>query len=266
MQRPTPAGPSPTVSVVIPVKDDAEHLRECLAALHGQTRQPDEIIVVDNGSTDASADVARGLGATVVSCDQPGVPAASALGYDTAAGDVILRLDADCLPGETWVATTVEAFAQHPRVAVFTGGARFIDGPPALRTPLAAAYLLSYAAVSVPTLGHLPLFGSNLAFRRSAWLDVRADVQRDDPEVHDDLDLAFHFGERHRIRRLPATDMGMSMRPFGSRRAFARRVHRGFRTVILHWPEDFPPVRWVRLALRRVFHRLGVPTPARAAR
>lgn len=266
MQRPTPTGPPPSVSVVIPVKDDADHLRTCLDALGRQTRRADEIIVVDNGSTDSSADLAAGFGATVVCCEQPGVPAASARGYDAATGDVILRLDADCVPSDTWVESVIDAFTQHPHVSVFTGVARFIDGPPALRTPLAAAYLLGYAAVTVPTLGHLPLFGSNLAFRRSAWLAVRADVQRDDPEVHDDLDLAFHFGERHRIRRLPGADMGMSMRPFSSGRAFARRVRRGFRTVLLHWPEDFPPVRWVRLALRRALHRLGVPTPARAAR
>lgn len=266
MTRPTPAGASPTVSVVIPVKNDAEHLRRCLAALERQTQTPDEIIVVDNDSTDASAEVARSHGVTVVRCTQAGVSAASASGYDAAVGEIILRLDADCVPSERWVAATVAAFAQHPRASVYSGGARFIDGPPALRAPLAAVYLLSYALVCAPTLGHLPVFGSNLAFRRSAWLDVRAHVHRDDPELHDDLDLAYHFGERHRIRRLPDSEMGMSMRPFASRRAFARRVSRGFRTVLRHWPGDFPPVRWNRLALRRVLHRWDVPTPARAGR
>lgn len=255
-----------SLSVVIPVKDDADHLRGCLAALGRQTRRPDEIIVVDNGSTDDSAAVARDHGTTVVPCLQPGVPAASARGYDAASGDLILRLDADCVPGEGWVEMVERAFAQHPQVSVFTAGARFIDGPPALRTPLAVAYLGAYALVCSTALGHLPVFGSNLAFRRSAWLDVRARVHRDDPELHDDLDLAFHFGERHRIRRLPHAQMGMSMRPFMTARGFARRTVRGFRTVIVHWPEDFPPVRWVRLALRRLLHRLGVPTLPGAGR
>lgn len=261
-----PTGAPVLLSVVIPVKDDAEHLRQCLIALAGQTRRPDEIIVVDNGSVDASAAVARSHGATVVPCPQPGVPAASACGYDAASGDIILRLDADCVPGDGWVETVEREFAQHPHVSVHTGGARFIDGPPRFRNLLAAAYLGSYAAVCTVTLGHLPLFGSNLAFRRSAWSAVRSQVHRDDPELHDDLDLAFHLGERHSIRLLPHRQMGMSMRPFMSGRAFARRVARGFRTVIVHWPHDFPPVRWVRLALRRILHRLGVPTPARARR
>lgn len=266
MTRPRTPGASPTVSVVIPVKDDAEHLRRCLIALATQSHRADEIIVVDNNSTDASAEVASALGATVVRCTQPGVPAASAFGYDTASGDIILRLDADCVPSDTWVEATVNAFIRDPRVSVYTGGARFIDGPRPLRAPLAALYLFSYAALCAPTLGHLPLFGSNLAFRRSAWLAVRDQVRRDDPEIHDDLDLGFHLGERHRIRRLPHTEMGISMRPFASRRAFARRISRGFRTVTLHWPQDFPPVRWSRLALRRLLHRLGVPTPAQARR
>lgn len=266
MQPSAPAGAFPTVSVVIPVKDDAEHLRQCLAALGRQTRMPDEIVVVDNGSTDSSADVAAGHGARVEHCAQPGIPAASAFGYDRATGDLILRLDADCLPSDTWVDTVVRAFGRHPTVSVFTGGAHFIDGPPALRRPLAIAYLGAYAAFCAPALGHLPLFGSNLAFRRTAWLAVRDVVHRHDTELHDDLDLAFHFGERHRIRLLPATGMGVSMRPFQSGRSFTRRTIRGVRTVVVHWPQDFPPVRWVRLALRRVLHRLGVPTPAQARR
>ncbi|WP_309102492.1 glycosyltransferase family 2 protein [Microbacterium sp.] len=266
MHRSTPTGPPLTVSVVIPVKNDAELLDRCLRALHRQTRPADEIIVVDNGSTDSSAAVATSRGARVVRCDEPGIPAASAAGYDAATGDLILRLDADCLPAETWVQAAAVAFVRHPRVSVFTGAARFIDGPRALRTPLATAYLVAYAVATIPALGHLPLFGSNLAFRRSAWRSVSARVHRDDPELHDDLDLAFHLGERHRIRYLADAPMGMSMRPFRDAQAFAHRFRRGFRTVTIHWPDDFPPLRWVRLALRRILHRLRIPTPTQALR
>src|SRR5690606_36645832 len=57
-----------TVSVVIPVKDDAALLARCLEALARQTRLPDEIIVVDNNSSDDSALVAVAGGARVVNC------------------------------------------------------------------------------------------------------------------------------------------------------------------------------------------------------
>ncbi|WP_396667741.1 glycosyltransferase family 2 protein [Microbacterium sp. R86528] len=240
-----------TVSVVIPVKDDSVALARCLRALKKQTRNIDEIIVVDNGSSDSSANVATAAGATVVTCEEPGIPAASAHGYDLASGDFILRLDADCVPSGIWVQSICEAFVRRPDVAVFTGGARFIDGPKALRGPIAVAYLASYVATTLPALGHLPVFGSNLAMRREVWRSARFKVHRHDQHVHDDLDLAFHIGERYRIRYLADASMGMSMRPFNSARSFALRLYRGFRTVLIHWPADFAPVRWVKLVLYR---------------
>lgn len=247
-------GESPRVSVVIPVKDDAPALRRCLRALAVQTLRPDEVIVVDNGSSDSSAAVAREAGARVLRCDRSGIPAASAHGYDAATGDVVLRLDADCVPAVTWVEAMTAAFTRRPDVDAFTAGARFLDGPRMLRTPLAALYLCAYVAVSVPTLGHLPLYGSNMAFRREAWQRVRSSVHLS-PEVHDDFDLAFHLGLRSRIRYAPEAAMGASMRPFGDPRAFAVRTVRGVRSVVVHWPRDFPPVRWVHLVMRRTLDR-----------
>ena len=211
------------ISVVIPVKDDDTELARCLGALARQIVPADEVIVVDNGSTDASADVARAFGARLVRCESPGIPAAS---YPA-------------------------SLAARPDVAAFSGSARFIDGPRLLRRPLATLYLGAYAAVMIPTLGHLPLFGSNMGLRRPAWLGIRSSVHRD-ADLHDDMDLSFHLGERGRTRHLSGARMGISMRPFAPGQAFGRRVARGLRTVLVHFPHDFPPVRWTRRSLRMV--------------
>ncbi|WP_214465633.1 glycosyltransferase family 2 protein [Microbacterium flavescens] len=240
----------PTVSVVIPAKDDAELLARCLAALAAQTRRPDEVVVVDNGSSDGTARVARDAGARTLLCPEKGIPAASAAGYDAATGDLVLRLDADCVPAAEWVERVVAAFEAWPEVGAITGGATFIDGPRWLRGPLARVYLGAYVAASAPALGHVPLFGSNLALRRRVWDDVRAEVHRHDPEVHDDLDLSFHVGERHVIRYRTGLGMRIAMRPFDDLASFAVRFSRGFRSVLVHWPRDFPPARWLRLASR----------------
>lgn len=252
-----------SVSVVIPVKDDGELLRRCLRALTLQTSVPDEVVVVDNGSTDDSARIALDLGARVVTCWQPGIAAASAAGYDAATGDLILRLDADCLPSRTWVEDMVRALGRDSTISAVTGGARFIDGPRRLRAWASAVYLGAYFAVAVPALGHLPLYGSNLAFRREVWVRIRHRVHRD-ANIHDDLDLAYHVGDRHRIRYVPHAAMGVSMRPLTSARGFARRTVWGVRTVVKHWPEDFPPVRWNRLIFRRLLTRLRI-LPRRTA-
>lgn len=246
-----------SVSVVIPVKNDGDLLRRCLRALSLQTRFPDEVVVVDNGSTDNSAEIARRFGARVVVCEERGIAAASAAGYSAATSDLILRLDADCVPARNWANAMVRALTRDPRISAVTGGARFIDGPRSARSWAAAAYLGAYFAVTVPALGHLPLFGSNLAFRRQVWLRTRHLVHHD-ANIHDDLDLAYHLGDRYRIRFVPRSPMSISMRPLTSARGLMRRSAWGVRTVIKHWPEDFPPVRWNRLILRRLLLRFGI--------
>src|SRR4029453_8593816 len=52
-----------TISVIVPSLNDADFLAVCLDALANQTRRADEVIVVDNGSTDATAEVAAAAGA-----------------------------------------------------------------------------------------------------------------------------------------------------------------------------------------------------------
>ena len=236
------------VSVVIPVLNDGPHLWRCLRALASQTRLPDEIVVVDNGCIDDSVDIARAAGARVVFCGERGIPAAAATGYDAARGDLVLRLDADSLPEPTWVASMIDAL-NEPGVDAVTGGAIFHDGPAGRRVAVARAFLGTYASFATPALGHTPLWGSNMGFRRSAWQDVRDEVHLD-PELHDDLDLAYHLGVRHRIAFVPGHHMRVSSRTVEPRR-FARCFRRGAGTVFAHWPGDIPPARWVRLARAR---------------
>jgi glycosyltransferase involved in cell wall biosynthesis len=236
-----------TVSVVIPVKDDAAPLARCLRDLAAQTRPPDEIVVVDNGSTDDSADVARRFGARVIAEPRPGIPAAASTGYDAAAGDVVARCDADSRLPPDW---TVRLLAGLAGVDAVTGPGRFYDVPPRL-APLArllsGLYLGAYVATTAVALGHAPLFGSNFAMRRTAWREVRDGVHREDTEIHDDLDLSVHLGAEHRIRWDRRLVVGISSRPFRDREALRRRFRRGMRSLTLHWPEEYPPYRWARL-------------------
>jgi len=235
-----------TVSIVIPVKDDARFLTACLHALSTQTVAPLEVIVVDNASSDDSAAVASAAGATVVRETRPGIGAASAAGYNRASGDVIARLDADSIPPVDWVQTITAEFLQRQDVDAFTGSGDFVDGPAALRRPSARAYLGAYFLAAGLALSHPPLFGSNFAMRRSAWLDIRDRVHSSDTMIHDDFDLSYHLGSRHRIRYSPGMRVGISMRPFFDGRG-ALRMHRGIRTVAIHWPHELP---WLRLGKR----------------
>ena len=94
------------ISVVIPCYNSAAYLGEAIGSVRAQRRTVDEIIVVDDGSSDNSRDLATSLGARCLSTGRNGGPArARNLGVRAARGDVIAFLDAD----DWWEPGHVEA-------------------------------------------------------------------------------------------------------------------------------------------------------------
>lgn len=88
------------ISVIIPVKNAAGTLWLCLEALGRQTQPPHEIIIVDNGSSDATVHIARAAGARVLSAGGR-TPTARNVGARAATGAALLHIDADMeLPPE----------------------------------------------------------------------------------------------------------------------------------------------------------------------
>ena len=162
------------MSVVIPARDDAVALTECLARLRRQTVLPWEVVVVDNGSSDDTAAVAAAWGARVVSEARVGIPAAASTGYDRAAGDVIARLDADSRPDTRWVERIAASFGADPALDAVTGSGLFFDLPPVVRGAVSGAYLGAYYGLCHLALGHTALWGSSMAMRRESWLAVRS--------------------------------------------------------------------------------------------
>lgn len=114
-ERGGPSGDLPSVSVIVPAYNAAGTLDACLAALSRQTVAPDayEVIVVDDGSTDDSAAIARHHGATVLRLAHSGAAAARNAGARWARGQILLFTDADCEPLEDWIERMVAPFADE---------------------------------------------------------------------------------------------------------------------------------------------------------
>jgi glycosyltransferase involved in cell wall biosynthesis len=114
------------ISVVIPAYNAARFVPRCLASVFAQTLKPDEVIVVDDGSTDSTAALAAELGAKVISQPNGGLSAARNTGIRNASGGWIALLDAD----DIWAPEKLErqaACIQSGTVLVYTGIRYFDD-------------------------------------------------------------------------------------------------------------------------------------------
>lgn len=236
------------VSVVIPARNDAEMLARCLVALAAQTRPADEVVVVDNGSTDDTRAVAEAGGARVVVEPIAGIPRASSAGFDAARGDVIARIDADTVCPPEWIAGIVERFGADPALSVVSGSATFYDAGPITRR-LGKSWWVGglYWSMTI-YLGHAPIFGSNFAMRRAVWDEIGPEVHREATDIHDDLDLSLHVKPWMTVRYDRDLVVGISARPFATWSGFTRRLSWIVPTLRTHWPEDSP---WARRAARR---------------
>ncbi len=109
----------PEVSVVIPVRDGAGSLPALLDSLDVQTLARDrfEVIVVDNASRDHTAQIARGVGARVVSEPIPSRSRARNRGVAAARADFIAFTDGDCVAASGWLEALIACRGTAPLVA-----------------------------------------------------------------------------------------------------------------------------------------------------
>jgi len=106
----------PRISAIIPAYNAVEHLPRAIASTLAQVFAPAEIIVVDDGSTDGTFDVAASLGppVRVVRQENAGAAAARNRGVSESLGDFVAFLDADDEWKPRHLANAVRAFEKHP--------------------------------------------------------------------------------------------------------------------------------------------------------
>ena len=162
------------ISVVVPVRNGERTLPRLMASLVAQSLKPYEIIVVDDGSSDRSPDIAREYGAKLYfTGGGKGANYARNLGVKASSGDIIAFTDSDCVAHPDWLLAALLAFALLAGLGLgsaYPGGAPLFSLWPSLAT--VAIILISGAAA--PRLGRRlwklqrPLWALSLAFL-TAW-------------------------------------------------------------------------------------------------
>jgi glycosyltransferase involved in cell wall biosynthesis len=116
----------PLVTAAIPVRDGEAYLAEAIESVLAQSRPCDQLIVVDNGSTDRSAEIAAGFGPSVeiVPEPRPGIGAARNAALGATRGDYLAFLDADDLWEPEKTALQLAAFETEPQLQLVFGHVR----------------------------------------------------------------------------------------------------------------------------------------------
>ena len=168
------AAPARSVSVVVPARDEARRIGPCLAALRDDPGVA-EVIVVDDRSSDATAEVARSLGARVVEgAELPegwvGKPWALQQGLEAARGEVVVSLDADTRPSRGLAGALDAALAGADWV---TAGPRFVcdtAGERWLHPSMLAGLVYRFGPADVASPGRIVANGQCTAVVRERLL------------------------------------------------------------------------------------------------
>jgi glycosyltransferase involved in cell wall biosynthesis len=114
------------ISLIIPVKNEAEKIEQCLEAVFNQTLKPFEVIVVDGHSTDKTVENARKFTVKILYEDYGTVGGARQAGVENAKGDFIAFTDADCIPEKNWLENLIREFGNSNNIVGVGGGTKNI--------------------------------------------------------------------------------------------------------------------------------------------
>ncbi|MES2971260.1 MAG: glycosyltransferase family A protein [Patescibacteria group bacterium] len=180
-----------TLSIVIPAFNEEKHLKACLDAIAKQTSPPDEVIVVDNNSTDRTVEIAKTYEfVTIIQEPKQGIVFARDSGFNAAKCDLIGRIDADSLLFPGWVHYVKRFYSEeHHKDHALTGGGIIYN----LRFPRFAGWVQGQIAFRINRLllGHYILFGTNMVIPKHLWDETKTLVCHY-LDQHEDLDLAIH--------------------------------------------------------------------------
>jgi glycosyltransferase involved in cell wall biosynthesis len=161
----------PLVSVIVPAFNEEKFLGNCLESLENQDFKDFEIIVVDNNSTDKTAEIAKKFGVILVSEKNQGVAFARNKGANAAKGEILVFTDADTILPKNWLSRIQKEFEKDKKFVAFGGSCQFYSGPISAR--LASKFLLKpFLIFDKFFSGGWNLMGCNMAIRKEAFFKI----------------------------------------------------------------------------------------------
>ncbi len=254
-----PANDWPMMSVVVCTFNGSSTLPECLDSILGLRYPNFEVIVVNDGSTDGSAELARSYGVKVITTENQGLSSARNTGLHAATGEIVAYTDDDAYPDPDWLTYLALSFRKSSHAGV--GGPNI---PPRDASPVAECVANApggpmHVLLSDQVAEHLP--GCNMAFRKECLEEIGGfDAQF--RAAGDDVDVCWQLQERGWTLGYNAAAMVWHYRR-GSVRNYWRqqRAYGGAEALVERkWPEKYNRAGHVSWA-GRIYAR-GLPWPS----
>jgi glycosyltransferase involved in cell wall biosynthesis len=234
-----------TISAIVCAYNEARYLPACLFSLLAQTRPPDEIIVVNNASTDGTGAIAQEVpGVRVVDEPVRGLVNARETARRTARGDIVAFVDADCRAPICWLERLERRFTSAPDTVGVTGPYRFYDwhrqGRVLIRlydfSVAPATHFLVHHTLHVGAI----LYGGNFAVRADALARIGG-FDRSIEFHGEDTNLGRRLTPVGRIEVRPDCWVWTSARRYramGTRRVIGLYVRNFWSEIVRHRPAD----------------------------
>ncbi len=233
------------ITAIICAYNEDRMLPAALHSLFAQTRVPDEVIVVNNASTDRTREIAAAFpGVTVVDEPAKGLTKARAAGRRAARGDILFYMDADCRAPVRLIERMERRFLASPRTVAITGPYHFYDwdwiGVAGARvydyTLAPFAHLLAQRVLRVGAI----LYGGNFALRAAALdaiggFDTTIEFHGEDTNIGRRLTAA---GRVDLLLNCPIETSARRYKALGRANVFRLYVRNFWHETIYHRPKD----------------------------
>lgn len=183
----------PSITVIIPVYNGSGNFQQCLKGIAELDPSPTQVIVIDDGSTDASAQIAEQFGAQVISLPQSHGPGyARNIGAGAAEADLLFFVDADVVVKPDAVARIQQCFADQPNLTALIGS--YDDAPAATNFASQFKNLMHHYVHQNSDSVASTFWGACGAIRRDVFLKVGGfDAERYPLPSIEDIEMGYRL-------------------------------------------------------------------------
>jgi len=197
------------VAVIVAVYNEEKNISQLIEALLQQSRSPDEIIVVDDGSTDKTIEILEKIAASnnklkFYRQTNAGPAAARNKGFRGAEADICIFTDSDCVPEPDWIEKLVIPF-KDKQVGAAGGTYKTLNNNSVLARFVGLEIAWRYRKIE----GEIDVHGTyNLAVRKSVLQEVGGFNQEYPEPSGEDWDLTYKISQKHKIIYVPNAVVG----------------------------------------------------------